>query len=105
MCDESVTLLDKVREVSQLTEFHDQVYVCACFLTIYQSDDVRMMKAFEDVDLGVEVLFQFFIELLEVDGLDGHESACFLRRSKRSATRPVEASMEYQASAGNRVHV
>ena len=49
--DQGVPLLDKVGEVSQCTVLHHQVNVRACLLAVDESNNVRMMKAFEDVNL------------------------------------------------------
>lgn len=40
---------------------------------------MRMVEAFEDLDFGVEVLFEFLVELREVDGFDCYESSGSLR--------------------------
>lgn len=48
------------------------------FLTVDESDDVRMVEAFEDVDLGVQILFQFLVELVHIHRLDGDKAWFFL---------------------------
>ncbi len=34
-----------------------------------------MVKAFEDLDLGVKVLFQLLVEFREIDGFDCYKSS------------------------------
>lgn len=34
---------------------------------------MRVVQAFEDGDLGGQVVLQLFVELSEIDGLDGNE--------------------------------
>ena len=45
------------------------------FLTVDEGNDVRMVKAFEDLDFGVEVLLQLLVEFREIDRLDCYESS------------------------------
>ena len=45
---------------------------------INQCNDVWMVQAFEDSDLGGEVVFELFVELRKVDRLDCHEAFLFL---------------------------
>ena len=47
-------------------------------LAINQRDDVWMVQAFEDSDLGGEIVFKLFVELRKVDRLDCHEAFLFL---------------------------
>lgn len=49
------------------------MYMSRSFLTIYESNDVRVMKSLEDMDLRVKIFFQLFIELVHIDRLDGDE--------------------------------
>ena len=49
------------------------------FLTVDEGNDVRMVKAFEDLDFGVEVLLQLLVEFREIDRLDCYESPCSLQ--------------------------
>ena len=39
---------------------------------------MRMMEAFQDMDLGVQILFELFIQLLEVNGFDRYIAASLL---------------------------
>ncbi len=70
MPGKGISLLDEIREVSQLTELHHEMYMGGSFLTVDKGDDVWVMQAFEYVDLGVEVLFKLLVELVQVDRLD-----------------------------------
>jgi hypothetical protein len=54
------------------------VYVLGGLLAIDQRDDVWMVQAFEDSDLGGEVVFELFVELRKVDRLDCHKAFLFL---------------------------
>jgi hypothetical protein len=47
-------------------------------LAINQRNNVWMVQAFEDSDLGGEVVFELFVELRKVDRLDCHEAFLFL---------------------------
>jgi hypothetical protein len=51
------------------------MYVSHRFSTVDEGDDVGMVKAFEDLDLGVEVLLQFLVQLGEIDGFDCYKSS------------------------------
>lgn len=39
-----------------------------------------MVEAFEDLDLGIEVLLQFLVQLGEIDGFDRYKSSGCLQR-------------------------
>ena len=47
-------------------------------LAVNQGNNVWMVQAFEDSDLGGEVVFELFVELGKVDRLDCHEAFLFL---------------------------
>ena len=47
-------------------------------LTIDQGDNMGMMKAFQDMDLRVQIFFELFIELIQIDGLDGNVARLLL---------------------------
>lgn len=64
---EPVPLLDEIREISELTVFHHQVYMRRGFSAVYQSDDMGMVQAFQDLDLAVEVVLEFLVEFGKVD--------------------------------------
>jgi hypothetical protein len=51
------------------------MYVSHRFSTVDKGNDVGMVEAFEDLDFGVKVLFQFLVELREIDGFDCYESS------------------------------
>lgn len=69
---EGISLLDEIRKIPQLAKLHHQVYMGGGLLTVDQSDNVWVMQAFEYVDLGVQVLFELLIKLVQVDRLDSH---------------------------------
>jgi hypothetical protein len=48
------------------------------FMAIDQSDDVRVMEAFENIDLRRQVIFELLIQFGQVDRLDGDVGAMFL---------------------------
>ena len=52
--------------------------VCGRFLAVDQSDDVWMMQAFEDVDLGIEIFLELLVELVEMNRLDRYEGSVLL---------------------------
>ena len=54
------------------------MYVLGGLLAINQRNNVWMVQAFEDSDLGGEVVFELFVELRKVDRLDCHEAFLFL---------------------------
>lgn len=49
-----------------------------CLLAINERNDMRMMEAFQDMDLGVQILFELFVELLEVNRFDRYVAASLL---------------------------
>ena len=51
------------------------MYMSHRFSTVDEGNDMGMVKAFKDLDFGVEVLFQFLVELREIDRLDCYESS------------------------------
>lgn len=96
MAGQGVSFLDEVRQVPQLAKLHDQMYMCRCFLAVYQRHDVGMMKAFQNVNLGVKVFLQLFVELVQVDGFDGDVArllgVCgFVDGSKASASNLLQS--------------
>lgn len=52
--------------------------VSSGFFAVDQGNDVGMMEAFENVDLGVEVVFELLVESVDIDRLDGYESGFLL---------------------------
>ena len=54
------------------------MYVLRGLLAINQRNNVWMVQAFEDSDLGGEVVFELFVELRKVDRFDCHEAFLFL---------------------------
>ena len=54
------------------------MYMGRGFLAVDQGDDVWVMQPFEYVDLGVEVLFELLVKLVQVDRLDGHITGLLL---------------------------
>lgn len=75
---EGVPPLDEEREVPQSAVLHDQVDMRGGFMAVDESNDVRMVKALEDLDLRGQVILQLLVELPEVDRFDGHVGAVFL---------------------------
>lgn len=57
MARQGVSFFDEVRQVPQLAELHDKMYVGGCFLAVDEGNYVWMVEALEDMDFGVEVLF------------------------------------------------
>jgi hypothetical protein len=51
------------------------MYMGHRFSTVDEGNDVGMVKAFEDLDLGVEVLLEFLVQLGEIDRFDCYESS------------------------------
>lgn len=87
MAGQGVSFLDKVRQVPQLAKLHDQMYMCRCFLAVDQRHDVGMMKAFQNVNLGVKVFLQLFVELVQVDGFDSYVARLLLQTTTIISTR------------------
>ena len=56
MLCKSVAFLDEVGQVAELAEFHDKVDMGFILFAVDEGDYMWMMKAFQDVDFGVEVL-------------------------------------------------
>ena len=48
-------------------------------LTVDERDNMWMMEAFEDMDLGIEVILQLLVELLQVNRLYGYVSTVLLQ--------------------------
>ena len=46
--------------------------------TVDQGNDVGMMKALENVDLRVKVVFQLLIESVDINRLDGYKAGFLL---------------------------
>lgn len=46
-------------------------------MAVDKSDNMGMVKALEDVDLRREVIFEFLVELSQVDRLDGYVGPMF----------------------------
>lgn len=86
-----ISLLDEIRQVPELAVLHNQVYMSIRFAAVDQGDDVRVMKAFEDLDLAVEVVFEFTVEFAEVDRLDCYKGTGCLRAG-RLANCTLESS-------------
>lgn len=80
MAGERISFLDKIRQIPQLAELHDQMYVCSSLLAVDERHDVWMMEAFQDVNLGVEVVLELLVELFQVDRFDGHVPRALLTR-------------------------
>lgn len=51
-------------------------------MAVEEGHNVRMMEALQNVDLGGKVVFQLFIELGQVDRLDGYVCPGFLVSEK-----------------------
>ena len=79
MRGQPITLLDEVGEVTELAELHDQMDVSAGLLTVYEGDDMGMMKVFEDVNLRVQIFLELLVELVKMDRFDGDQSSRFLQ--------------------------
>lgn len=47
--------------------------VSARLLTVNERDDVWMMEALENLYLGVKILFQLLVELVQVNRFDGDQ--------------------------------
>lgn len=54
-----------------------------------------MVKAFEDGDLGREVVLQLLVQLAHVDGFDGNESLDAMRVLQMVSTGPVAEAETY----------
>lgn len=63
MVNETFSLLDELRQIPQRTVLHNQVNVLCRLMAVDQGDDVRVLKALEDVDFGGKVILQLLIEL------------------------------------------
>ena len=70
-----ISLLDEVRQIPKLTVLHHQVYMSIRFAAVDQGYDVGVVESFEDFNLAVEVVFEFAVELGEVDRLDRYEGS------------------------------
>lgn len=79
MTGQRISFLDKVRQVPQLAKLHDEMYVCRCFLAVDQRHDVGMMEALQNVNLGVQVFLQLFVEFVQVNGFDGYVARLLLQ--------------------------
>lgn len=64
------------------------MYMGGGFITVEEGDDVGMIEALEDLNLGRQVFLQFLVELRESDRFDGDVGAGLLAGSSASATRP-----------------
>ena len=71
---QGISSLDEQRQVPQSAILHDQMDVRRGFMAIDECDDVGMVEALEDIDLGGKVVLEFLVELRQIDGLDGNES-------------------------------
>lgn len=69
-------------------------------MAIDKSNNVGMVEALEDVDLRGEVIFEFLIELPQVDGLDGYVGSVFLSLGVVSISRisPDYSESHYRSS-------
>ena len=74
----SFALLDEIGEIAELAKLHDQIDMSRRFLAIYESDNMWMMEAFQDVDLRIEVLLQLLVELMQIDRFDGNKAGLLL---------------------------
>lgn len=74
MAGQGISSLDEQRQVPQSAILHDQMDVRRGFMAIDECDDVGMVEALEDIDLGGKVVLEFLVELRQIDGLDGNES-------------------------------
>ena len=52
MCCKGIPALNEQRQVPQRAVFHNQVDVRCRFMAVDKSHNMRMMEAFEDIDLG-----------------------------------------------------
>ena len=43
------------------------MYVGGCFMAVYKRNDMRMVEAFQDIDLRRQILLQFLVQLGEVN--------------------------------------
>lgn len=77
---EGISFLDKVRQVTKLAEFHDQMYMCGGLLAVDKGDDMWVMEVLQDHNLTVEVFLELRIELLQIDRFDGHVTRAPLER-------------------------
>lgn len=48
------------------------------FFAVDQGNDVGMMEALENVNLGVKIVLELFIESVDIDRLDGYEAGFLL---------------------------
>ena len=74
-----VSRLDEHGKISELAKLHDEVDVRSPFPTFVEGDDMRMMERPQDLNLCIQVLLQFLVELRHINGLDGHYTTFFLQ--------------------------
>lgn len=72
-CSKLIALLHEMGEVGQLAILHDEVNMGICLDAGEESDDVRVLQALENTDLGLEVLLELSGELLLLDSFDSGE--------------------------------
>ena len=87
MPGKGIALLDEIREISQFAKLHYQVYVGGRLLTVDEGDNVWMMQGLENMDFRVKVLLELFVELVQVNRLDGHVARLLLLRPSLLAGR------------------
>ena len=68
-----------------------------CLLAINERNDMWMVEAFQDVDLGVQILFELLVKLLEVDRFDSYVAASLLF-SKPVVSNGFTAGISYVSS-------
>jgi len=75
-----VALLQELREIGQLTVLHHQVEVRRRLGAREQGDNVRVLQAFEDAYLGLEVVFELGGELRHLHRLYSSVGLPFLQK-------------------------
>ena len=65
-------------------------------MAVDKSDNMGMVKALEDVDLRREVIFEFLVELSQVDRLDGYVGPMFLKFRRSSQRKELSSSVRSQ---------
>ena len=63
---------------------------------------MRVVEALKDLDLGQQILFQFLVQLVELDGLDGDERAVLLQTDNRLASFSGKPVVRHDGDEKNR---
>lgn len=59
--DETVSLLDDNRQITNRTKFHDEVNIFISFLAVGQGHNMGVVQFFEDVDFRFEIVEELSI--------------------------------------------